>query len=80
VESGEIELGRGDVISKKEMRQTPGTYPVYSSSVTGNGKIGEYGKFMFDEEMITWSVDGGGNFFYRPPHKFSVTNIVQCQV
>ena len=30
---------------------------------------------MFDEEMITWSVDGGGDFFYRPKHKFSVTNV-----
>lgn len=30
---------------------------------------------MFDEELITWSVDGGGNLFYRPKHKFSVTNV-----
>jgi type I restriction enzyme S subunit len=30
---------------------------------------------MFDEELITWSVDGGGHIFYRPKHKFSVTNI-----
>lgn len=30
---------------------------------------------MFDEELITWSVDGGGHFFYRPKHKFSVTNV-----
>lgn len=37
--------------------------------------MGEYGKFMFDEEMITWSIDGGGKFFYRPKHKFSVTNV-----
>jgi restriction endonuclease S subunit len=25
--------------------------------------------------LITWSVDGGGHIFYRPKHKFSVTNI-----
>ena len=37
--------------------------------------MGRYGKFMFDEEMVTWSVDGGGTFFYRPRHKFSVTNV-----
>jgi type I restriction enzyme S subunit len=37
--------------------------------------IGKYAKFMFDEELITWSVDGGGHIFYRPKHKFSVTNI-----
>jgi type I restriction enzyme S subunit len=75
VEAGKVELGRGNVISKKEMRAKPGNYPVYSSSVTGDGKIGEYGEYMFDEEMITWSVDGGGHLFYRPKHKFSVTNI-----
>ena len=30
---------------------------------------------MFNEEMITWSIDGGGNFFHRPRHRFSVTNV-----
>jgi type I restriction enzyme S subunit len=30
---------------------------------------------MFDEELITWSIDGGGHVFYRRPHRFSVTNI-----
>jgi type I restriction enzyme S subunit len=30
---------------------------------------------MFDEELVTWSVDGGGTFFYRPKHKFSITNV-----
>jgi restriction endonuclease S subunit len=30
---------------------------------------------MFDEELITWSIDGGGRLFYRPRHKFSVTNV-----
>jgi type I restriction enzyme S subunit len=29
---------------------------------------------MFDEELITWSIDGGGHFFHRPKHRFSVTN------
>jgi len=37
--------------------------------------MGRYGRFMFDEELISWSVDGGGDFFHRPPHKFSVTNV-----
>jgi len=75
VKEGDIELGRGDVISKIDIRDTPGPYPIYSSSAQRNGKMGEYGKFMFDEEMITWSVDGGGKFFHRPKHKFSVTNV-----
>ena len=30
---------------------------------------------MFNEELITWSIDGGGRFFYRLKHKFSVTNV-----
>jgi type I restriction enzyme S subunit len=30
---------------------------------------------MFNQEMITWSIDGGGDFFYRHKHKFSVTNV-----
>jgi len=73
--SGVISLGRGNVISKKDMEADPGPYPVYSSAQNNDGRIGSYNKFMFDEELITWSVDGGGYVFYRPPHKFSVTNI-----
>jgi restriction endonuclease S subunit len=75
IKENSVELGRGDVISKIDIRDTPGPYPIYSSSAQNNGKMGEYGKFMFDEELITWSVDGGGKFFYRPKHKFSVTNV-----
>lgn len=73
--SGVISLGRGNVISKKDMEADPGPYPVYSSAQNNDGRIGSYNKFMFDEQLITWSVDGGGYVFYRPPHKFSVTNI-----
>lgn len=72
---GNIELGRGNIISKIDIEKHPGPYPIYSSSAQGNGKFGEYGKFMFDEELISWSVDGGGYFFYRPKHQFSVTNV-----
>ena len=72
---GQITLGRGQVISKKDIKNTPGPYPIYSSSVKGGGLFGTFGNFMFDEELITWSVDGGGNFFFRPKHKFNVTNV-----
>ena len=75
VRSGDIELGRGNIISKIDIRADTGLYPIYSSSAKNNGMMGKYGKFMFDEEMVTWSVDGGGKFFYRPKHKFSVTNV-----
>jgi type I restriction enzyme S subunit len=70
-----LRLSRGQVISKKDIERTPGDYPIYSSSVTGNGTFGYYGDYMFDEELITWSVDGGGHFFHRLKHRFSVTNV-----
>ncbi|MGQ0528963.1 MAG: restriction endonuclease subunit S, partial [Panacagrimonas sp.] len=72
---GWAELGRGDVISNQDIKSTPGEFPIYSSSVKKNGYMGSYGRFMFDEELISWSVDGGGDFFHRPKHKFSVTNV-----
>lgn len=74
-DSGVLELGRGQIISKTDLLESPGIYPVYSSSAQGTGEFGQYGKYLFDEEMITWSVDGGGRFFHRPKHKFSVTNV-----
>jgi type I restriction enzyme M protein len=74
-DSGVLKLGRGQIISKTDLLESPGIYPVYSSSAQGIGEFGQYGKYLFDEEMITWSVDGGGRFFYRPQHKFSVTNV-----
>jgi len=74
-DEGQIELGRGKVISHEDMRANPGPHPVYSSSVIDNGLMGTYGDYRFDEELISWSVDGGGHFFYRPKHKFSVTNV-----
>lgn len=70
-----IELGRGNVISKVDIKNNPGDYPIYSASQLNNGEFGKCGSYMFDEELITWSVDGGGKFFYRPKHKFSVTNV-----
>ncbi len=70
-----VSLFRGQVISKKDIARDPGDYPIYSSSVQNDGLFGRYGRYMFNEELITWSIDGGGNFFYRPQHRFSVTNV-----
>lgn len=70
-----ITLDRGRVISSIDIMKYPGVFPVYSSSSQKNGLFGSFDKFDFDEELITWSVDGGGYFFYRPKHKFSVTNV-----
>lgn len=70
-----ISLDRGRVISSIDLNNKPGNYPVYSSSSQKNGLFGSFDNFDFDEELITWSVDGGGYFFYRPKHRFSVTNV-----
>ena len=74
-ESGLVKIARGNVISKKDIQSNPGDYPIYSSSAMGDGEFGRYGKYMFDEELVTWSIDGGGKFFYRGKKKFSVTNV-----
>ena len=58
-----ISMGRGNVISKETIASSPGTYPVFSSSASGDGIIGYYSKFMFDDERLSWSIDGGGRFF-----------------
>ena len=74
-EMGIVELGRGNVISNTTIEKNPGDYPIYSSSQQKEGEFGRYGGYMFDEELVTWSIDGGGKFFYRPKHKYSVTNV-----
>ena len=74
-ERGVLGLGRGNVISTGDIDEAPGPYPVYSSSAKGSGMFGRYGKYMFEEELITWSIDGGGRPFYRPKHRYSVTNV-----
>jgi type I restriction enzyme S subunit len=74
-DQGYIKLGRGNVISKQDMKDCPGGFPVYSSSSVGDGEIGRYGKYMFDDERISWSIDGGGKFFYRNNLRYSITNV-----
>ena len=74
-DSNALELGRGQVISAKKISEHPGDYPVYSSASKNNGIFGTYGLYMFEDARITWSVDSGGKFFYRRPHRYSVTNV-----
>ena len=74
IKNGVVILNRGNIIpkhAKSDLYQ----YPVYSSSTQNNGLMGYNDSYMFDKELITWSIDGGGNFFYRNKHKFSVTNV-----
>ena len=47
-----IKLGRGSVISKKDIAELPGDFPIYSSSAVGSGEFGRYGKWMFDDERL----------------------------
>jgi restriction endonuclease S subunit len=75
INRGVIKLNRGDIISKRDIAAHPGDYPIFSSAKENNGMFGRYGKYMFDEEVITWSIDGGGRLFYREKQKFSVTNV-----
>lgn len=69
-------LGRGRVISKKEIAKNIGTYPVYSSQTSDEGKIGSINTYDFDGEYITWTTDGAnaGTVFYRNG-KFNCTNV-----
>ena len=74
IKNSVVILNRGNIIpkhAKSDLYQ----YPVYSSSTQNNGLMGYNDSYMFDKELITWSIDGGGNFFYRNKHKFSVTNV-----
>ena len=38
--AGDIELGRGKIISKRDIEADPGDYPVFSSSARGSGEFG----------------------------------------
>ena len=69
-----ITLNRGNIIPK-HLKDKEHIFPVYSSSTQNDGLMGYNNNFMFDKELITWSIDGGGNFFYRNKHKFNVTNV-----
>jgi restriction endonuclease S subunit len=69
-------LGRGRVISKKEILANPGDYPVYSSQTLNNGIFGQIATYDFDGEYVTWTTDGAyaGTVFYRNG-KFNCTNV-----
>jgi type I restriction enzyme, S subunit len=71
-----FEVGRGRVISKDEIRDNFGPYPVFSSQSTNNGKMGSIRTFDFEGEYITWTTDGAyaGTVFYRTG-KFNCTNV-----
>ena len=71
-----FDLGRGRVISKNEIRENFGIYPVFSSQSTNRGQMGSINTYDFDGEYITWTTDGAyaGTVFYRNG-KFNCTNV-----
>jgi len=69
-------IGRGRVISKKEIIENTGDYPVYSSQTFNDGIFGYLNTYNFDGEYVTWTTDGAyaGTVFYRNG-KFNCTNV-----
>lgn len=70
------EIGRGRVLSKKEINENKGNYPVYSSKSSGEGILGSINSYDFNGEYVTWTTDGiyAGSVFYRNG-KFNCTNV-----
>ncbi|WP_215741020.1 restriction endonuclease subunit S, partial [Mesomycoplasma hyorhinis] len=61
-------------VSKYEIQNNPGKYPVYSSQTTNNGTMGYISSYKYDLECLTWTTRGyAGVVFYRN-EKFSVSN------
>ena len=71
-----FELGRGRVISRDEIENNSGVYPVYSSQTSNNGIFGEINTYDFEGEYLTWTTDGAhaGRVFYRTG-RFNCTNV-----
>ncbi len=71
-----FDSGRGRVISKSDIQQNQGKYPVYSSQTTDNGIFGYINSYDFEGEYLTWTTDGAnaGKVFYRKG-KFNCTNV-----
>ena len=69
-------LGRGRVISQKEINLNPGPYPVFSSQSKNEGIMGFIGSYDFNGEYVTWTTDGAyaGTVFYRKG-QFNCTNV-----
>jgi type I restriction enzyme S subunit len=69
-------VGRGRVISAKDLGLNPGIYPVFSSQSKDEGVFGYINTYDFEGEHITWTTDGAyaGTVFYRSG-RFNCTNV-----
>jgi type I restriction enzyme S subunit len=67
---------RGRVISKEDIKENIGDYPVYSSQTENNGELGKISTYDYNGEYLTWTTDGAkaGSVFYRNG-KFNITNV-----
>ena len=69
-------ISRGRVISKDDIKEHTGQYPVYSSQTEEDGVLGYINTFDYEGEYVTWTTDGAkaGSVFHRLG-KFSITNV-----
>ena len=69
-------ISRGRVISKDDIKEHTGQYPVYSSQTEEDGVLGYIDTFDYEGEYVTWTTDGAkaGSVFHRLG-KFSITNV-----
>jgi type I restriction enzyme S subunit len=71
-----FKIGRGRVISKGEIADNKGEYPVYSSQTENNGVLGFLNSYDFEGDYITWTTDGANaGTVFRRKGKFNCTNV-----
>ena len=69
-------LGRGRVISKIEIAENEGEYPVYSSQTENDGVLGYINTYDFEGDYITWTTDGANaGTVFRRTGRFNCTNV-----
>ena len=69
-------LGRGRVISKIEIAENEGEYPVYSSQTENDGVLGYINTYDFEGDYVTWTTDGANaGTVFRRTGRFNCTNV-----
>ncbi|MCM1443527.1 MAG: restriction endonuclease subunit S [Paludibacter sp.] len=69
-------LSRGRVISKNDLCEHEGQFPVYSSQTANDGEFGKINTYDYDGEYLTWTTDGAyAGTVFRRYGKFSITNV-----
>lgn len=69
-------LGRGRVISRIEIDDNVGKFPVYSSQTENDGVLGCINTFDFEGDYLTWTTDGANaGTVFRRRGRFTCTNV-----